>query len=210
MSNIRKPNWQIGPLDGTFVGAIIDGDPIHAKRERKGDGLFDGAVPLFRAAEDGAEITDHDRRLVYEARIGQEDGRQWLTSLTIRTTDPTRRIDQQVMRSIPVQRIAEQVALHLAVQREEGMSWVAHELHESPHDLPTVEQVAAHYRDGLGRSAIAAKYQMSPYTVDDRIREGRDRGLIPPARTGRKRGPRKSRAPLSKPIDQAKRKKGIK
>lgn len=154
-------------------------------------GTVSKTAPLPKVRCDGARIHDKDTGLIYEAVIERENGQARLTGLTILTTQPGQRIDKDVMRSIAVQRIAEQVSLHLDAQEDAGMPAFGETL-RSKHDGPKLEQVADDYRAGLSRSVIAAKYLASPYTIDKRIREARDQGLIPPARIGRKRSTKTS------------------
>ena len=134
----------------------------------------------------GARITDRDAGLVYEATIGRRNGRVWLTSQTVLTTTENQRIDQAAIRKVPVQRIAEQVAHHLAEEARAGMP-VFSEAAPLKGERPSTQQVARDWRQGLGRAELATAYGFSPYTVDDWLREARDAGLSPPATTGRKR-----------------------
>jgi len=184
--NTTKRNWSIDGLAPDLIGFMHEGEMIEVSPGPVVS-LMGDTYPLYRHSGDGATITDHDRGLIYEARIEQQDGRQWLKSLTIMTTKEGQRIDQSVMRSIPVQRIAEQVSLHLAAEQEMGTMMRSDEPWKTAHDGPTTEQVADDYRAGLSRSALATKYHASVFTIDKRIREARDAGLIDPATTGRKR-----------------------
>lgn len=134
----------------------------------------------------GARITDRDAGLVYEATIGRRNGRVWLTSQTVLTTTENQRIDQAAIRKVPVQGIAEQVALHLAEEGRAGMP-VFSEAAPLKGERPSTQQVARDWRQGLGRAELATAYGFSPYTVDDWLREARDAGLSPPTTTGRKR-----------------------
>jgi hypothetical protein len=163
--------------------------------------------PIPKRRFDGATITDKDNDLIYQAVIEQADGKARLTGITILTTRPDQRIDQETIRRVPVQRIAEQVSLHLARQESAGVASFTTGPHRSKHDGPTVDGVAQDHKDGLSRAAIAAKWHASVYTIDKRLREARDQGLIGPPATGRPRAPKTSRTEPGEPSDTTKRKR---
>lgn len=133
----------------------------------------------------GARITDRDTGLTYEATIGRGQGQVWLDSLTI-IAKPGQRIDQALIRSVPVQRIAEQVALHLAEEDAAGVPAFATRAHRGKHDRPTAEEVAHLVAQGESRQTIATRYGVSASAADKWIAQARRAGLIPPATTGRK------------------------
>jgi hypothetical protein len=165
--------------------------PFTMWRADKGDHLGGAVSPNDRVRKrriDGARIFDADRDLIYEAVIERANGRARLTGITILTTQPGQRIDQDTIRRVPVQRIAEQVSLHLAEAESSDLSAIF--TTEPVRNAPVgrfLEEVARDHRSGLSRNAIAAKWHVSVYTVDKRLREARDRKLIEPPTTGRPR-----------------------
>ncbi|MBB3041976.1 hypothetical protein [Nocardioides soli] len=177
----RERNWTLGPFT---MWRHDFGDHLGGPAPRNYSGP--------KRKIDGATITDETSGLIYQAMIERADGRARLIGITILTTRPEQRIDQDTIRRVPVQRIAEQASLHLAEQEAAGMPVFASGPHLPKHDGPTLEEVAQDHKDGLNRAAIAAKRHTSVYTIDKRLREARDRGLIGPPTTGRPRAPKTS------------------
>jgi hypothetical protein len=147
--------------------------------------------------ERGARIYDDEAGLIYEATIGRGNGRVWLNSLTILATEPGRQIDRDLLRRVPAQRIAEQVAMQLAaddaeqprytddgqeVLRIRGAMPARRARGDRPADAELVADVIAH---GMGRRQIAEKYRASLSTVDNWLTPLRRRGDIPRAKAGR-------------------------
>ncbi|WP_183093321.1 hypothetical protein [Nocardioides stalactiti] len=138
----------------------------------------------------GARITDRERNLIYEATIERGPSGAYLTGLTILTTRKGQRIDQSMIRAVPVQRIAEAVGLHLIEQEKEGMAVFNSRTPMLPGERPSPQEIAALWRQGKRRKDLITHFSpVSPFTIDDWIRETRDLGLIPMATTGRKRQP---------------------
>ena len=197
-------NWEVLPFlthrtgtpkrdPETLVVLGVDPDRLLATCQQN----HEWAVPIR-----GALIRDDDAGLFYEATVGQAHGRTWLRSLTILTTRMDQRIDQDTIRRVPVQRIAEQVALHMAAEDEAGGPILSGELHRHPQDFPTVEEVVSEWEHGGSRKAMAKRLNISVYTLDKRIREARDRGLIPAASTGRPRASKATAKPKADSRDQ--------
>jgi hypothetical protein len=160
-----------------------------------GDAMFGRAVE-----ERGARICDDEAGIVYEATIGRGNGRVWLTSLSIVLADPRRQIDRELLRRVPAQRIAEQVAMQLAADEareaagptytDDGQevlrivtaSPARRARGDRPSDAELIEDVIV---SGLGRRQIAEKYRASLSTVDNWLGPLRQRGEIPRAKAGR-------------------------
>ncbi len=144
--------------------------------------------PLSREVR-GASIEDTELGVVYEATVGKADGRVWLESLTILPQSPGQRIDKALLSRVPAQRIAEQVALHLAAEDADREQYGPRFLgtygdgeRQTPHDPPTVDQVAALVKAGENRHTIATRYGVTKWAADVWIRKARQAGKIPAAR----------------------------
>lgn len=170
MTSARR-NWSLGPFT--------------AWRSQLGSGTTVSRDNSLAIPIRGARITDVDRGLVYEATIEREGGRIWLSSLTILTTRRDQQIDNETMRRIPAQRIAEQVALQLAAEEAAGNAVFTTRPHTGKHDTPSPEQVAHEVKAGATRQTLAIKYSVSISAADKWIGRSRRAGLIPPATTGR-------------------------
>jgi hypothetical protein len=130
-----------------------------------------------------ATITDRDAGLTYTVTIGKGPGQVWLTSLTITTTRKRQRIDHDVLARLPVTRLAEAVARHLAPAAPRSRR-----KRQRP-GPPDLRELAALYKKGETRQTLAPRYGASISTVDRWLGEARRAGLIPPARTGRNPNP---------------------
>lgn len=175
-----RPNWSVGPF------RILRSN---LGRHRRPTGPPASPDNPLAVEITGARITDRDRGLIYEATIERDTGGAFLTSLTILTTKKGQRIDQSTIRAIPAKRIAEAVSLHLIEQEKSGMAVFNTTAPRASGEKPSPQDVAALWNQGkLRRQDLIAHFSpVSPYTVDDWIRETRDLGLIPKAHTGRKR-----------------------
>ena len=184
MPEIRR-NWALSPFT---MWRVFWGEPSEGQL-----GGTTGATSLApKVGRKGARIHDLDNDLLYEAVITRDSRGPRLVGLTVLPMLEGQRITSETLRRVPVQRIVEQVSLHLVEEEGSGTSVYTRELHKSPQDLPTAEQIAADYNSGLRRRQIAAKYRgiIAVHTVDKRLREARANGLIAPPTTGR--GHRKS------------------
>lgn len=174
-----RPNWTVGPLRLLRSSSGRNQRPI---------GPPAGPDNELAVEVTGARITDRDRGLIYEATIERTHHGVHLTSLTILTTKNSQRIDQATIRAVPVQRIAEAVSLHLVEQQHAGMAVFNTTAPRANGERPGPQEIAALWKQGLRRQDLIKHFApVSPYTVDDWIRETRDLGLIPKASTGRKR-----------------------
>jgi hypothetical protein len=164
-------NWSFAPL-GAVTGTGRKGDPY---------------IATGQPASKGARITDKGRGVVYEATIEwpAQQASPRLTSLTIIPIDG-QRIDQKLIRAVPVQRIAEQVGIYLARQ-EAGSLLISTGTYPTSQDTPSLQTVADLWHAGERRHDLARRFNVTPSAVDAWLGKCRKANLIPPATTGRPR-----------------------
>ncbi|MCX6401489.1 MAG: hypothetical protein NTX33_16360 [Propionibacteriales bacterium] len=144
--------------------------------------------PLWATGDDDevTSIEDVDRGIRYEVLLASAPGKPQIRGLAIMPLEEGGVIDQTVLDKIPLQRLANTAA---AYRTEAGLPRPAVLTPQAwlPGERPTPEMVAELWRAGTNRELMAREFFVSPKTADKWIRDARDRGLIPPARTGRPR-----------------------
>jgi hypothetical protein len=135
---------------------------------------FNGTSPRHHKAGievEGLQIHDDDLGLVFEATIRVRGGRPGLRSLTIITTREQQTIDAATMRRIPVQRIAAEVAKHLAEMKALHAGEADSIRARIPSGPPNNEQVetdkAEAEAEGVSpRQFMAKKYGVTAWAAD--------------------------------------------
>ncbi len=141
---------------------------------------------------EGARIVDEGTGRTYEAVVSYgDDGRPWLSSLTIIAHGPERAITNSIR--VPAATIAEQVDLQLkadAAAREQtgddrAFNIATRGLRRGAQDAPDEAQIGRDVRSGEDRHTIAAKYGVTVWTADKWLTRARRAGTVPPATRGR-------------------------
>ena len=137
--------------------------------------------------EDGASVFDADHRVTYYVTVGRGNGQVWIRSIEVEVERTGQRIDNAVLRRIPLATLAEHVALFLdrraltrasigAGRPKEGrlplFGTIAPpgSIRLEGNEVPTTTELARMLRDGHTRATIAQHFERSPSTVSDWIR----------------------------------------